>query len=160
MLWLGKRRSAVQIWRLLRVGVRTYSLSFPGKWALPGTFGGSAHEWFCAFIVVIGAVLFCSEMREVVLDGSQTPDLRLILDGIKDFIGELEQSELLYQLIGSKKAQWEDQKRLSLIGRLPPVWILSMGGGFMWKLWLFSVVTRLHEGWRKYPLPPPNGCRV
>ena len=56
-------------------------------------------------IIVIGAVLFCSEMREVVLYGSQTPDLRLILDGIKDLIGELEQSELLYQLIGSEKAR-------------------------------------------------------
>jgi len=37
------------------------------------------------------------------LDGSQTPDPLLILDGVKDFVNwELEWSELLYRLVGLK----------------------------------------------------------
>ena len=45
-------------------------------------------------------------MRGVVLDGSQTPDPELILNGVEDFIdGEPEQSELLYRLVGSERAR-------------------------------------------------------
>ena len=61
---------------------------------------------FVPFTVVVGAVLFCSGMREVILDGSRMPDQRLILDGIEDFVdAESERSELLYQLVGSEWAQ-------------------------------------------------------
>jgi len=53
--------------------------------------------------VMIRAILFCSDMRGVVLDRSQTPNPGLILNGVEDFIdGEAEQSELLYRLVGSE----------------------------------------------------------
>jgi len=41
------------------------------------------------FTVVVGAVLFCSEMRGITLDGSQTPDPGLILNGVELLMGSL-----------------------------------------------------------------------
>ena len=56
--------------------------------------------------VVVGAVLFCSGMRGIVLDGSRTPNQRLIFNGVEDFVdGEFERSELLYRLVGSEQAR-------------------------------------------------------
>ena len=39
-------------------------------------------------IIVVGAVLFCSGMRRVVLHGSRMPNLGLFLDSVEDFINE------------------------------------------------------------------------
>ena len=56
--------------------------------------------------VVVGASLFCSGMRGVMLDGSRTPDSGLILDDVEDYVdGDPERSELLCQLVGSERAQ-------------------------------------------------------
>ena len=56
--------------------------------------------------VMVGAVLFCSEMCGVVLDGSWMPDPGLVLDGVEDFIdGEHEWSGLLHRLVGSEQTR-------------------------------------------------------
>ena len=54
----------------------------------------SAMDDLVPLTVMVGAVLFCSGMQGVVLDGSRMLDPGLVLDG------EPERSELLYQLIG------------------------------------------------------------
>jgi len=76
--------------------------------------------------VVVREVLFCYGMHGVILDGSRTPDLGLVLDSVEDFIDEeSEHSKLLYRLI-------EDREHLSLVRGMPLVSIL--GGRFMQKL--------------------------
>jgi len=46
--------------------------------------------------IVVGAVLFCSGTRGVILDRSQTSDPKLSPNGVEDFVdGEPERSELL-----------------------------------------------------------------
>jgi len=66
----------------------------------------SAMDSLVSFAIVVGIILFCSGMREVVLDGSQTPDPWLILDGVEGLVDwELQWSELLYRLVGSERAR-------------------------------------------------------
>jgi len=57
-----------------------------------------------SFPIVIGAILFCSGKRRVVLDRSRTPDPGLVLNGIEDFVDEEpEQGELLYRIVDSER---------------------------------------------------------
>ena len=110
-------------------GVRTYSLT-DELFQVPSE--TPIMDGLVPFTVVIRAILFCSGIRGIVLDGSRTPDSGLILDGVEDFVdGELERSELSYQLVGSKQALWEDRECLSLVGRLPSVLILGMVRSFV-----------------------------
>jgi len=103
--------------------------------------------------IVVKAILFCSGMRGAVLDGSQTPDSGLILDGVEDFVdGEPERSELLYRLVGSERTWSEDREHLPLIGRLPSVPILGMGGSFVQRLCDADNRTKIwciYHRWRK-----------
>ena len=56
--------------------------------------------------IMVRAVLFCSGMRGVIMDGSRMPDPQLVLDGVEDlFDGEPQLSELLNRLVGSERAQ-------------------------------------------------------
>ena len=83
--------------------VSIYSLRKPMRISSSRCFRSSGNGWSCAPYIMLGAILFCSRKRGVVLDGSQMPDPGLILDGVEDFVdGEPERSELLYQLVGSE----------------------------------------------------------
>jgi len=86
----------------------------------------------------------------------------LILDGVVDFVdGKPERTKLLYRLVGSKRTWRKDLECLSLVGRLPPVSILGMGGGLVQRFRLSPVVTMLRGVvGRKSLLPPPTECRA
>ena len=92
--------------------------------------------------VMIRAIFFCSEKRGIVSNWSQTPDSRLVLDGIEDLVdGESQQSEMMFR---SESSEWdwrEDWEPLSLEGKLPPVQVLGIGRGFVRRLRLSSIVT-------------------
>ena len=58
------------------------------------------------FTVVVRTVLFCSSKCEIISVWFQATDPRFVLDGVDDLVdGELERSEVLFQLEGLERTQ-------------------------------------------------------
>ena len=85
--------------------------------------------------VVIRTILFYSGECRVILDRPRMRHLRLVFDGIKDFIdGEPQRSEALFHFEGVRWIWREDCKRLSFLGWLLPVLVTGIGWSFMPRL--------------------------
>ena len=56
--------------------------------------------------VLVGTILFCFGKCRIILDWSRALDAQLVLDGAENLIdGELEQSEVLFQLESLERTQ-------------------------------------------------------
>ena len=89
------------------LGVRTYSIreALADEFIQVSSEAPTMGDLMCLTIMV-GVALFCLKMRGVVLDGSQTPNPGLVLDGVEDLVdGEPERSELFCRLLGSERAR-------------------------------------------------------
>ena len=85
--------------------------------------------------IMIGTIFLFSGKYGIVSDGSWASNPRLILDGVEDLVdGEPQRSGILFRLEGSEGTWREDRERLTLEGKLPPVQILGIGGGFVLRL--------------------------
>jgi len=64
---------------------------------------GPTMDDFVSFAVMIGAIYVCSRKYGIVLDWSQTPNPRLVLDGVEYLVDrESQWSEMLFHPEGSK----------------------------------------------------------